>query len=125
MSKDILLVVDAVSNEKGVSREVIFDALECAIATATKKCYEGNVDIYVHIDRHSGEYQAFRRWQVVNNEAKGEAEISLADAQEKNADINIEEFIEESIESVSFGRIGAQTAKQVIVQKIRDRKSVV
>ncbi len=120
MSKDILLVVDAVSNEKGVTREVIFDALECAIATVTKKSYEGNVDIYVHIDRHSGEYQAFQRWQVVKNEAKNETEISLEDAREKNADINEEEFIEESIESVSFGRIGAQTAKQVIVQKIRE-----
>ncbi|MDM8566114.1 transcription termination factor NusA [Candidatus Halobeggiatoa sp. HSG11] len=120
MSKDILLVVDAVSNEKGVSREVIFDALECAIATATKKSYDGNVNIYVHIDRHTGEYQAFRRWQVVNSEANEITEISLEDARNKNADINEGEFVEESIESVSFGRIGAQTAKQVIVQKIRE-----
>ncbi|MBE9562871.1 MAG: transcription termination/antitermination protein NusA [Proteobacteria bacterium] len=120
MSKDILLVVDAVSNEKGVSREVIFDALECAIATATKKSYEGNVDIYVCIDRNTGEYQAFRRWQVVNNEANGMAEISLEDALIKNSEINEGEFIEEPIETISFGRIGAQTAKQVIVQKIRE-----
>ena len=120
MSKDILLVVDAVSNEKGVSREVIFDALECAIATATKKSYEDNVDIHVHIDRHSGEYQAFRRWQVVSNDAKEAIETNLEDARKNNADINEGEFVEETIESVSFGRIGAQTAKQVIVQKIRE-----
>lgn len=120
MNKDILLVVDAVSNEKGVSKEVIFDALECAIATATKKSYEGNIDVHVHIDRHSGEYQAFRRWLVVNNDAKKELETNLEDARKNNVNINEGEFIEEVIESVSFGRIGAQTAKQVIVQKIRE-----
>ncbi len=120
MSKDILLVVDAVSNEKGVSKEVIFDALECAIAIATKKSYEYNTDVYVNIDRHSGEYQAFRRWLVVNDDAKEEIETNLEDARINNADINEGEFIEEAIESVSFGRIGAQTAKQVIVQKIRE-----
>ena len=98
MSKDILLVVDAVSNEKGVSREVIFDALECAIATATKKSYEDNVDIHVHIDRHSGEYQAFRRWQVVSNDAKEAIETNLEDARKNNADINEGEFVEEAIE---------------------------
>ncbi|MCK5877698.1 MAG: transcription termination/antitermination protein NusA [Candidatus Marithrix sp.] len=120
MSKDILLVVDAVSNEKGVSRDVIFNALECAIAMATKKSHEGNVDINVQIDRNTGEYQAFQRWQVVADEVKGITEISLEDARNKNADINVGEFVEEAIESISFGRIGVQTAKQVIVQKIRE-----
>ncbi|MDM8569809.1 NusA N-terminal domain-containing protein, partial [Thiotrichales bacterium HSG1] len=120
MSKDILLVVDAVSNEKGVSREVIFNALECAIAMATKKSHKDNVDICVHIDRNTGEYQAFRRWQVVQNKANEITEITLEEARNKVVDINPGEFIEEIIESVNFGRIGAQTAKQVIVQKIRE-----
>jgi len=120
--KGILLVVDVVSNEKGVSKDVIFNALECAIASATKKHYTNEIDVRVHIDRHTGNYKAFRRFSVVEDDCveSPELQVSLKEAQTKNADITIGEFIEEPIESVNFDRIGAQTAKQVIVQKIRE-----
>lgn len=121
MNKEILLVVDVVSNEKGVSKDVIFDALECAIASATKKRYEGEVEIRVHIDRNTGNYRAFRRWQVVaEDEVKSPIQLSLTEAQARNPNISEGEWLEEPIESVNFDRIGAQTAKQVIVQKIRE-----
>lgn len=126
MNKEILLVVEVVSNEKGVSKEVIFDALECAIASATKKRYDSEIDVRVHINQQTGDYSAFCRWQVVKD---GELElpdsqISLTDAISFKANIAVEEWIEEPIESVSFDRIGAQTAKQVIVQKIREAERV-
>jgi N utilization substance protein A len=121
MNKEIILVVDAVSNEKGVSKEVIFNALECAIASATKKRYNNEIDVRVEIDRHTGDYRAFRRWQVVEEDnVEHHAQISLTEALVENPDIGVEEWIEKPIESVSFDRIGAQTAKQVIVQKIRE-----
>jgi N utilization substance protein A len=120
MNKEILLVVDAVSNEKGVSREVIIDAIETALATATKKRYPGEVDIRVSIDRETGDYHSFRRWQAVETVEQPEAQLSLEEAREKKPDIEIGEFIEEPIESIAFGRIAAQTAKQVIVQKVRE-----
>ncbi len=120
--KGILLVVDAVSFEKGVSKEVIFNALECAMASATKKHYTNEIDVRVHIDRHTGNYKAFRRFEVVEDEGveSPELQVSLKEAQTQKPDIEIGEFIEEPIESVSFDRIGAQTARQVIVQKIRE-----
>ena len=122
MNKEILVVVDMVSNEKGVNKDVIFNALECAIASATKKNYEHEVDISVHIDRKTGGYKAFRRWQVVADEniESPELQISLTDAITENPDINLGELFEAEIESVGLDRIGAQTAKQVIVQKIRE-----
>ncbi len=141
MNKEVLLVVEVVSNEKGVSKEVIFDALECAIATATKKRNNSEIEVRVHIDRRTGEHTTFRRWQVVgkteNDEIEktengeiektenGEVEspefqISLTEALKQNPDIAVGEWIEKQIESVNFDRIGAQTAKQVIVQKIRE-----
>jgi N utilization substance protein A len=120
--KGILLVVDAVSFEKGVSKEVIFNALECAMASATKKHYTNEIDVRVHIDRHTGNYKAFRRFEVVEDEGveSPELQVSLKEAQTQKPDIEIGKFIEEPIESVSFDRIGAQTARQVIVQKIRE-----
>jgi len=121
MNKEILLVVDVVSNEKGVSKEVIFDALECAIASATKKRYNNEIEARTHINRHTGDYQAYRRWQVVeDNLAEDQTQMSLTEAQTRNPNIGVGEWIEEEIKSVNFDRIGAQTAKQVIVQKIRE-----
>ncbi len=125
MSKEILLVVDAVSNERGIAREVIVGAIESALAAATKKRYTGEVDIRVAIDRDTGNYETFRRWQAVDEENDGvienpEAQISLAAAREKQPDIQAGDFIEEPIESLAFGRIAAQAAKQVIIQKVRE-----
>ena len=129
MSKEILLVVDAVSNEKGVDKEVIFGAIEAALASATKKRHMDDIEARVAIDRKTGEYATFRRWQVVNEEPASEEEegfvapsrqILLEDARETQPDIQVGDYIEEPMESIDFGRIGAQTAKQVIVQKIRE-----
>ena len=122
MSKEVLLVVESVSNEKGVPPGVIFEALELALATATKKRYEDEVDVRVSINRHSGNYESFRRWTVVSDEAleNPAAELSLEEAREKKEDARLGEVIEEKIESIEFGRIAAQTAKQVIVQKVRE-----
>jgi N utilization substance protein A len=123
MSKEILLVVEAVSNEKGVNKDIIFEALEAALATATKKRYEGDTDVRVSINRENGEYATFRRWQVIADEEPLEfpdRQIALSEAQAKNPQIEVGSFIEEPLESVTFGRIAAQTAKQVIVQKVRE-----
>lgn len=124
MSKEILLVVDAVSNEKALPRESIFEAMETALETATKKKYEGEILVRVCIDRASGEFDTFRRWLVIDeSETPMEnpyAEISLAAAQYENPELNIGDFVEEQIESVKFDRVTTQTAKQVIVQKIRE-----
>ena len=123
MNKEILLVVDAVSNEKGVDKNVIFEALEAALASATRKKHGGEIDARVSINRETGEYDSFRRWLVQPDDALLESpdrEIRLMDAVDIKPDIQIGEYIEEPIESVTFGRIGAQTAKQVIVQKVRE-----
>lgn len=123
MNKEILLVVDVVSNEKGVEKNVIFEAIEAALAMATKKRHGGEIDVRVAIDRATGEYSAFRCWEVVPTEDDVEHEdrqISLDEAQAKNPNIAVGEFIEEPLEAVEFGRISAQTAKQVIVQKVRE-----
>ncbi|HFC53141.1 MAG TPA: transcription termination/antitermination protein NusA [Gammaproteobacteria bacterium] len=122
MSKDILLVVDVVSNEKGVDKEVIFEALEAALATATRKRHAGDIDVRVEIDRETGDYRTFRRWEVVEDDAveAPQRQFTLSAAREDNPDIQLGDYIEEEIESESFGRIAAQTAKQVIVQKVRE-----
>ncbi len=122
MSKEVLLVVESVSNEKGVPPGVIFEALELALATATKKRYEDEVDVRVSINRHNGNYESFRCWTVVDEEAleNPAAELTLAEAREKKEDAKVGDVIEEKIESIEFGRIAAQTAKQVIVQKVRE-----
>ena len=123
MNKEILLVVEAVSNEKGVAKDVIFEAIEAALATATKKRHIKEIDVRVGIDRETGDYQTFRRWLVVEDaqeEFLSEIQTRLTDAQAIQPGIAIGEYIEEPMESVSFGRIGAQTARQVIVQKVRD-----
>ena len=123
MSREVLLLVDALAHEKNVDRGVVFEALEMALSSATKKRYEGDVDIRVSINRQTGEYESFRRWLVVPSESglqEPDKEILLFEAQEEISDIDTGEYIEEQIESESFGRIGAQTAKQVILQRIRD-----
>jgi N utilization substance protein A len=123
MSKEILLVVDAVSNEKGVSKDVIFGALEAALASAARKLSDEERDVRVAIDRETGEYETFRRWEVLEDDAEMEfedAQMFLKDAQAVNADISAGEFIEEPMENAGFGRIAAQTAKQVIVQRVRE-----
>jgi N utilization substance protein A len=123
MSREVLLLVDALAHEKNVDRGVVFEALEMALSSATKKRYDTEVDIRVAIDRHTGEYESFRRWLVVPSESglqEPDKEILLFEAQEEIPDIETGEYIEEQIESEAFGRIGAQTAKQVILQRIRD-----
>ncbi len=126
MSKEILLVVEAVSNEKDVPKEVIFEAMEAALATATRKKLGGESDARVAIDRATGNYQAFRRWEVVADPEEGgeveypDCEISLSAARESDPELEVGDWIEEAIEIELGGRIAAQAAKQVIVQKVRD-----
>lgn len=123
MSKEILLVVDAVSNEKGVSKDVIFEALEAALASAARKFNEEEWDIRVTIDRKTGDYETFRRWQVVDDEAELEqplAQLQLTAAKAINPEVETGGYIEEPMENAEFGRIAAQTAKQVIVQRVRE-----
>ena len=123
MNRELLMLVEAISREKNVERDVVFGAVEAALAQATKKLYEGEVDIRVAIDRDSGDYETFRRWLVVPDDAglqNPDAEEMLMDAQERVADVEVGEYIEEQVESLPIGRIGAMAAKQVILQKIRD-----
>ena len=123
MSREVLLLVDALAREKNVDKDVVFGALEAALASATKKRFEEDVDIRVAIDRESGEHETFRRWLVVPDEQglqEPDKQILMFEAREQDPDIQLDEFVEEQIESVEFGRIGAQAAKQVILQKIRD-----
>ena len=124
MSKEILLVVDAVSHEKGVDKSIIFEAIEAALATATRKKHKEDIDARVSIDRASGDYDTFRRWLVMDLDDEEfdvpTKQMLFPQAQTINPDIQVGEYIEEPIESVGFGRIAAQTAKQVIVQKVRE-----
>jgi len=124
MSKELLLVVDAVANEKGVAKAVIFDAMEAALASAAKKRYfNEDVATRVSIDRDSGDYETFRRWEVVPDDVVMESpdrQVRMMDAVETREDIQVGEFVEEPIENPEFGRIAAQAAKQVIVQRVRE-----
>ena len=129
MNKEILLVVDVVSNEKDVAKQIIFEAIEAALASATRKKHGGEIDVRVEIDRETGDYVSFRRWEVVEEagadteEDEGfqeESQILLQDARKQRPDIQPGDFIEEPMDSIAFGRIAAQTAKQVIVQKVRE-----
>jgi N utilization substance protein A len=122
MNKEILLVADAVSNEKGVAKEIIFQAIEYALATATKKRYDEESDIYVVIDRATGDYETFRRWTVRADDVMAElgTELTLQEAHEKDPNLKANDIHIEKVENIGFGRIAAQTAKQVIVQKVRE-----
>ncbi|MBX9763978.1 MAG: transcription termination factor NusA [Pseudomonadaceae bacterium] len=122
MSKEVLLVVESVSNEKGVPASVIFEALELALATATKKRFEDEVELRVAINRQTGSYETFRCWTVVEeadfDDPAHQVTTDMPRAVEANAKVG--DVLEEKIESIEFGRIAAQTAKQVIVQKVRE-----
>lgn len=123
MSKEILMVADAVSNEKGVSRSVIFEAIESALATATKKLYDDEeIDCRVSVNQNTGEYETFRVWHVVEDDDYEEegSQLTLDQAREKDPTLEVGGTWEEKIDNVEFGRIAAQTAKQVIVQKVRE-----
>jgi len=122
MSRELLLLVDALAREKNVNKDVVFGALEQAIGSATKKRFSEDVEVRVAIDRNTGEFESFRRWQVVPDDAVEfpAHQIPLSKAKEEYGDVAVEDYIEEPLEAIEFGRIGAQTAKQVILQKIRD-----
>jgi N utilization substance protein A len=123
MNREMLMLVDAISREKTVDRDVVFGAVEAALASATKKLHGGEVDIRVAVDRDTGDYETFRRWLVVPDAAglqNPDAEELLSDALDRIPDIEEGDYIEEAVDSVPIGRIGAQAAKQVILQKIRD-----
>ncbi len=122
MSRELLLLVDALAREKNVDKETVFGALEQALASATKKRFKEDAEVRVEIDRTSGDYKSFRRWHVVPVELleAPDREYTLEEAQEISPGIEVDGYIEEPLEPVEFGRIGAQTAKQVILQKIRD-----
>ena len=122
MSRDILLLVDALAREKNVARDIVFAALESALASATKKRIHDDADVQVVIDRDSGDYTSVRRWLVMPDDevTNDEAEMGIIDARELDPAIECGDYIEEALEPIDFGRIGAQAAKQVILQKIRD-----
>jgi N utilization substance protein A len=124
MSKEILMVVDAVSNEKGVEKEIIFEAIEAALASATRRRHGDDIDVRVAIDRETGDYDTFRRWLVFEDESPDlefpDRELRMIDAVDVDVSAEPEGFVEVPMESVEFGRIAAQTAKQVIVQKVRE-----
>lgn len=120
MNKEILAVVEAVSNEKSLPREKIFEALETALATATKKKYEQEIEVRVSIDRKTGDFDTFRRWAIVNEVTMPTREITLEAAQYEDPALDLGDYVEDQIESVTFDRITTQTAKQVIVQKVRE-----
>jgi N utilization substance protein A len=124
VNKEILMVVDAVSNEKGVDKEVIFEALEAALASATRKKHGEEWDVRVAIDRKTGDYETFRRWKVFADDSTEleapERELRMEDATDLDPKTQPGGFVEQPMESVAFGRIAAQQAKQVIVQKVRE-----
>jgi N utilization substance protein A len=129
MNREVLLVVDSISNEKGVDKEIIFEAIEAALATVTAKRYDQEVSVRVSIDRKTGNYETFRCWAVVNDdyeELVPSKELTLNQAKELDADLEVGDVVEEQIESEKFGRIAAQQAKQVIVDRVRkaERKKI-
>ena len=130
-NKEILLVVDVVSNEREIDKSVIFEAIEAALETATVKRYDNEIDVRVSIDRTTGDYETFRRWEVVEagEEFEGgvefpETRLLLEEARKKNPDCELGDYIEEPMDSIEFGRIAAQIAKQVIVQKVREAERI-
>jgi N utilization substance protein A len=122
MSRELLLLVDALAREKNVDKNIVIGALELALASATKKRFPEDIDVRVEVDPATGEFKSFRRWQVVADEALEAPvrQLTLEQARARNAEMELEQFIEEPLPAVEFGRIGAQAAKQVILQKIRD-----
>ena len=122
MSREILLLVDVLAREKNVTKDIVFGALEMALASATKKRIHDDANVRVVVDRETGDFETFRRWEVVADQdfLDEEQQIPLTEAQEQDPEVEVEDFLEEALEPIDFGRIGAQAAKQVILQKIRD-----
>ena len=122
MSREILLLVDVLAREKNVTKDIVFGALEMALASASKKRIHDDANVRVVVDRETGDYETFRRWEVVADAdfLNEEVQIPLSEAQEQDPEVEIGDFLEESLEPIDFGRIGAQAAKQVILQRIRD-----
>lgn len=123
MSKELLLVIESVANEKSVAREIIVEAMEHALAMATRKIHGADMDVRVEINQKTGEYKTFRRWTVISDDAEMEnpdAQIMLSEAQKDDTSVNAGDVLEEEMPSIEFGRIAAQTARNVIMQKIRD-----
>ena len=122
MNRELLLLVDALAREKNVPKDIVFTALESALASATKKRFPNEIDARVSIDRETGDYESFRRWTVVPDEEHEEPahQLAITDAAERDPNLKLGDVIEEPLEPIEFGRIGAQAAKQVILQKIRD-----
>jgi N utilization substance protein A len=122
MSREMLLLVDALAREKNVARDVVFGALELALASATKKRVHDDADVWVVIDRDTGKYDSFRRWLVVEDGdfVNEETQVPISEAQKDDASVEVGDYLEETLEPIDFGRIGAQAAKQVILQRIRD-----
>jgi N utilization substance protein A len=123
MNKEILLVVGAMSHEKGVSKDTIFQAIEAALATATKKRHGGDIEVRVAINRETGDYETFRVWRVIGDDEpieNSDQQLRISDARWRDPNAQVSGMVEEPMESIAFGRIAAQTAKQVIVQKVRE-----
>jgi N utilization substance protein A len=120
MSREILLLVDALAHEKNVGKDVIFTALELALASATKKKHHDDADVRVEIDRETGDYKTFRRWQYVEYDLLENSAYQIDEEDERSKGLNIGDYYEEPLENIEFGRIGAQAAKQVILQKVRE-----
>jgi N utilization substance protein A len=122
MSREILLLVDALAREKNVTKDIVFGALELALASATKKRVDDEADVRVVVDRETGDFESFRRWEVTAEEdyVNEAQQIPLSEAQKQDAEVEVGDYLEETLEPIDFGRIGAQAAKQVILQKIRD-----
>src|SRR6185436_2670030 len=117
------MLVDVLAREKNVPRDIVFGALEMALASATKKKYADDIDVRVAVDKNTGTYESFRRWKIVADEDMEtplSQAISLEDAQKRDPNLQLNDYVEEPLEAIEFGRIGAQTAKQVILQRIRD-----
>ncbi|QJC30047.1 transcription termination/antitermination protein NusA [Enterobacteriaceae endosymbiont of Plateumaris sericea] len=125
MNKEILAVVEAVSNEKSLPREKIFEAMESALASATKKKYEYDIEVYVNIDRKNGNFQTFRKWLIVKEVHYPTKEITLDAARIEDNSLNIGDYIYDQITSINFDRITTQIAKQVIVNKVREAEKAV
>src|SRR5436189_3856520 len=120
-NRELVMLVDVLAREKNVPRDIVFGALEMALASATKKKYSEDIDVRVHVDRNTGAYETFRRWKVLPDETpewNTAQMLSLEEAQDRGkADAKVDDVIEEPLPNVEFGRIGAQTAKQVILQR--------
>ncbi|MDQ5960078.1 MAG: transcription termination/antitermination protein NusA, partial [Pseudomonadota bacterium] len=121
MSREILLLVDALAREKNVSKDIVFGALELALASATKKRIHDEADVRIAIDRETGEFESFRRWEVMADDdfENEHVQVPISAALVEDPEFQVGDFIEEPLEPIDFGRIGAQAAKQVILQKIR------